>query len=152
MALEDRSPDNIARVLSHSRLFYGMPPASLTDLISHSTIEDIHPGASEPFRIPVNELRNILEGDLRIIFGVTDERVLGRGNFFGETALLDLALTPELDTVRVLSKTGCTCLVTKPAQLIAWMERHPHLQARLYQHLSQELFNQSASTASGSAA
>jgi CRP-like cAMP-binding protein len=140
-ALEDRSPANIARILSHSRLFYGMPSASLIDLISHSRVEDLHPNRNQVRRVPANELRVVLQGDLQLL---AENRTLGKGNFFGEGALMDLALYRDLDSVRVDSRTGCTLLVTKTPDLVHWMERHPHLQARLYQHLSQELFNKTA--------
>lgn len=141
MALDDRSPANIARILSHSRLFYGMPSASLIDLVSHSQVEDFPGNRHEVHRVPANELRVVLQGDLVL---AAEDRVLGKGNFFGEGALMDLSLYRDLDSVRVLSRTGCSLLVTTSADLVHWMERHAHLQARLYQHLSQELFNKSA--------
>lgn len=131
----DRSPENVARILSHSRLFHGLPPASLFDLIANARVDEF-PAGSE-LEIPINELRVILEGDLRCSDGTT----LGRGNSFGENTLLDLALAQELDVTRVSSQDGCVSLVLAPAELNAWLERHPQLQAVLYHHLSQELFN-----------
>lgn len=118
-----------------------MPSASLGDLLAHSRVDKIPAGEQDGRWVPVNELRVVLEGDLRV---VADGTVLGRGNFFGEASLLDLTLRTfgdELETAHVESKNGCTCLVIDRHELNKWMERHPHLQAALYQHLSQELFN-----------
>jgi hypothetical protein len=120
-----------AAILSHSRLFYGMPSASLTDLITHARIEWIF---GERI-LPGDELRVVLEGDL---IEMSDGRVLGRGNFLGETALMDFAIPDE---IRVQSHGGCRCLVVTRPVINAWMERHTPMIARLYQHLSQELFN-----------
>ncbi len=138
-----RDMTEFADTLSHSRLFYGMPPASLADLITCSRTEIIPAKMKESRLIPMNELRVILQGDLRI---VGDGTVLGRGNFLGEAALLAFALPSfggEFEGIRVRSQTGCTCLVITQHVLVAWMERHPQLQTALYQHLSQELFNRS---------
>lgn len=132
-------PSEIARVLSHSRLFYGLPPASLFDLIAHSQVEIVETG-TQPV-IPANELRVILEGDLEIM---GTGAVLGRGNFYGESVLLDLALAQEINEVRIRSHDGCVCLVTSSPDITGWLERHPLLQATVFQHLAQELFNRCA--------
>jgi CRP-like cAMP-binding protein len=118
-----------------------MPPAALYDLISHARFEHIEGenGDIESLReIRPNELWVILEGDLHFS---SDASELGRGNFFGEMALLDLALAQETDTLGVYSKSGCTCLVLSSADLRGWLQRHTQLEALLYRHLSQELFN-----------
>jgi CRP-like cAMP-binding protein len=144
----DQSPENVARILSHSRLFYGMPPASLYDLISHSRFEQFDAGTEDTSELRPNELRVILEGDLHFSL---DGSVLGRGNSFGETALLDLALAQEFDSLGVFSASGCTCLVINAAEIRGWLQRHTQLEATLYRHLSQELFNRCLGVSTGPA-
>jgi CRP-like cAMP-binding protein len=127
-----------SNLLSHSQLFHAMPPASLADLASQTSVV-----RSEPELISENEslgrlpgLFVLLEGSVRL---AKSGMQLGRGGFFGEAALFEIPRAAAESTGPVRASDSCTCLLISRDQLIAWFQRHPQLEAVFYRHLSAEL-------------
>jgi CRP-like cAMP-binding protein len=130
----------LATILSHSQLFYGMPVSTLEDLLSRTQTlrgtRDTQLFSDNELNARVPGLFIVLEGAVRLEFWKHD---LGRGNFFGEAALFEIPLAAVETTGPVHTLEPCTCLLITRDQLIAWFTHHPTLEGPFYRHLAAAL-------------
>ena len=130
----------LATILSHSQLFYGLPIATLEDLLTRTQVlrgtRDTQLFSETELNARVPGLFVVLEGAIRLEYWKLD---LGRGNFFGEAALFEIPLAAVETTGPVHTLEPCTCLLITRDQLIAWFTHHPSLEGPFYRHLSSAL-------------
>jgi CRP-like cAMP-binding protein len=129
------TPDDVRAI----PLFEGLSPAGLERVAAHSAELDCEPGQILALPgDPGSGMYVVLDGTVSVEMRGGWHTELGRGNFFGEIALL----VPESGRVaRVRAATPVRCLSLPRDDFVALVESEPSFALRMLHELAKRLSN-----------
>jgi CRP-like cAMP-binding protein len=123
-----KTVDVLLEELGRLALFCDLPRAELETIVR--SLKQVSFGESEWIirrGDPPSDVYVIVEGEVAVVIGDEDQRVLSRGSFFGEVSVL----LGEPASASIITRTALRCLVVPGAEVHTFLLSHPQVTYRM---------------------